>query len=302
MRYDLWLHHCLEVRRYKVPLFLLCATLSKDSLAFSWFFQHFFQFLYSTPARIYTAGIEETESFKKLLLQGDIVTAADTRFDRILAKVESSKVQPILPPSWKQEQDVIIVAGSTWKPDEDILLEGLRVVEKDMPKFRSEVCLRYVLVPHEPTEEAVQRLQASIPDSILFSDIEEAHLVEKRHIIVDSIGKLLSLYSEADAAYVGGGFGVGVHSVTEPAGYGVPLACGENIRKSRDARALKNLSALTITHNDRDIADWLISIVKNPSKRSDDGVIARQYIEGQTGWSATIGDEILATMRQSVRT
>jgi 3-deoxy-D-manno-octulosonic-acid transferase len=110
---------------------------------------------------------------------------------------------------------------------------------------------------------------------------------------MDSVGKLLRLYALADAAYIGGGFGQGVHSVAEPAGYGIPLASGANIGRARDAIALQSKGALTLIRTPDDAYKWLSTMLQSSETREKQGLIAHHYIHAGLGWSENIARVIL---------
>lgn len=294
VRYDIWPNVLAELQKQHIPALLICATLNPDSFLLSATLAAFTRRAYEFFTKIYTSGIDETERFiaHKLVAPEVLITAADTRFDRIMAQVQRAADNPVLPPSLFAPGNIVLVAGSTWEPDEDILLQAYdRLSEPHRSK------LRLILVPHEPNENTVTRLLARLPGSERLSVIETAVLrnsqPEFTHIIVDSIGKLLRLYGHAQGAYIGGGFGVGVHSVTEPAGYGVPLACGPAISKARDAIALHDRGALSVVHTADDATEWLTSLLSSPSIREKHGLVAREYLHTATGYSATIARDIL---------
>ena len=117
------------------------------------------------------------------------------------------------------------------------------------------------------------------------------------HILVDSIGKLLKLYDYADAAYIGGAFGAGVHSVTEPAGYGIPLATGIGMNNSPDAIMLKNLNALTVICSADDFYLWLERIINDKTTYNEMAEISREYIVSRLGSSEKIYDQMIIDMK-----
>ena len=130
---------------------------------------------------------------------------------------------PIIPKNIFEEDKLVLICGSTWKEDEDLIFLALKSLEL---AYKEKIAL--IIVPHEPTEEHIQRLQSIFHNSLLFSKLLELtkkfetdelrKIVGENAIIVNSIGKLLGLYSIADFVYIGGGFGAGFHSVTEAAG------------------------------------------------------------------------------------
>jgi 3-deoxy-D-manno-octulosonic-acid transferase len=293
VRYEIWRNYLEELSKRKIPTLLICATIpGKISNKPLGLLSPFYQSTYNFFDEIYTVGKTHTEYFESLGINSKIFTHSDTRFDRIVQNVESAKASPVLPPELISENDFILVAGSTWEFDEKIIIDGLKIYSDSSKN------IRLIFVPHEPTEQNLKRLQSQIPDSVLLSDIINEKNTSKKeiksnHIIVDSIGKLLKLYSHADCAYIGGAFGAGVHSVTEPAGYGIPLAAGTGIDNSPDAVELCKLGALDIINNAEDFAKWLKELIESDEIRKRKSEIAKDYVYKSTGTSGIIAERIL---------
>lgn len=296
-RYDVWWNMLTILQSRSVPTFLVCATLNEKSVLLRIALgRAYLRALYGLLTHIFTAGVGETAKFQVLGITTPLTTAADTRFDRIAAQVASQSTirsetaeRLGLGASFFADDDTVLVLGSSWKSDEDCVLEAMQRLEQPLKER-----LRLVIVPHEPTEVAVKRLRAVIPDSEVLSKFQGNSVEEDvRHIIVDSVGKLLRLYALADVAFIGGGFGAGVHSITEPAGYGLPLACGGNIGRARDAKALYEEGALSLIHNPEEMYAWLYGMLTSPETRKKQGTIAHRYIHAGLGWSEKIAEHII---------
>jgi len=150
--------------------------------------------------------------------------SGDTRFDRVASIAKNFKNIPIIE---KFRGNVpLLVAGSTWKPDEELLAEYINN-SRDA---------KFIIAPHEVSEANINRLlqMLKIP-SIRFSQIENAELDNFRVIVIDSIGLLSSVYRYGNAAYIGGGFGVGIHNILEAAVFGLPVIFGHNYSKFKEA-------------------------------------------------------------------
>jgi 3-deoxy-D-manno-octulosonic-acid transferase len=294
-RYDLWQNMLLALKSRSIPTILVAATLNEQSLLLRFNAgRTYLRGVYDLLTSIYTAGETETVKFERLGITTPIMTSADTRFDRIAAQVALAQKEGTqslgLSESFFAEDDVVLVLGSSWKPDEDCIVEAAHRLETSLQQR-----LRLIIVPHEPTEAAIARLRKLLPNSVCLSALQgnDTLLVPSQHIIVDSVGKLLRLYALADAAYIGGGFGQGVHSVAEPAGYGIPLASGANIGRARDAIALHSKGALTLIRTPDDAYQWLSTMLQSPEIREKQGLIAHHYIHAEIGWSERIARIIL---------
>jgi len=290
IRYEIWHNFLHEINKKKIPLLLVAATAPATKLKFE-FIKQFYSLNFSYFNIIYTVSQLEAKNFMSYELNNEIIALSDPRFDRIINSVKSELENPILSKEIFK-QYFTIVAGSSWDSDEDLLIKALERLNKDRFRF---LC---IFVPHEPTKEHVRKLNKKI-DSVLLSELEihqgNIHKIAKdlkgKHLIVDSIGKLLSLYSIADAAYIGGAFGAGVHSVTEPAGYSIPLACGPKMKNSPDAVILKKEEALTVLNSYQDAVRW-IEIISVESNRNSIGRIAGNYIQTNSGASDIIIEKI----------
>lgn len=286
IRYELWLNHLAELSKRQIPIYLFCATFPNSSF---WNYRGFHSALKNVLnyfTGIYTVSQHETNLFKKTGIDTPVHTSVDTRFDRIISVIEKSQKElPILPESYFQPDDIILVAGSTWQPDVDILIPALYELE------HQGYAIRMIIVPHEPTKEHIQAIENKLSSAVLLSEIM-SNRIEAKHIIVNSIGKLLKLYSYADIVYIGGGFGAGVHSTAEPAGYGVPLATGVNIKRSPDAQNLFELNALTCINSCNELIEWLMKMIDEKPERLKRGELAKNYVYKGLGGSKAAAEII----------
>lgn len=297
VRYDLWFNHLNELHKSGSKNYLICATMPSDSfyLKIS-LVRTYFKMCYDKFNRIFTVNQSHTDLIKSLGTIADIITSSDTRADRILSSVPYSINHKLLP-DYILHDCFTLVAGSTWQRDEEIIAEAVNEINKE--HFR----IRVIYTPHEPTVTNINRIKTLHSRvtllSTLINDINNFNNemilseLENSHIITDSIGKLLQLYANADFAYVGCGFGDGVHSVSEPAGYGIPIACGPNIFKMPDAVNLNNAGGLKIINNSRELKDWLLKMINDNDLRNNTGRIAEEYIKSTSGSSKIIAELIL---------
>jgi 3-deoxy-D-manno-octulosonic-acid transferase len=288
VRYDIWRNHLKELKRNNIPSFLINATFPSSRLLTSAIFLKQFTISnYELFSEIITINEDETKKFYSVNIHTPITSLSDTRFDRILKKVHNASEKPILQNDFFNDE-LVVVAGSCWEEDELLISKAINNLNKEKFNFR------VIFVPHEPTLKNLNKLQSLVPSSIYLSKIEESQItdLQENHIIVDSIGKLLKLYGNADLAYVGGAFGSGIHSVTEPAGYGLPIACGEDFSNSPDAVNLSKINGLKSLKDSFELEEWLInmSIKEN---RIETGKINRNYLTERQGASEIISDKIL---------
>ncbi|MBK6760568.1 MAG: hypothetical protein IPH85_08705 [Ignavibacteria bacterium] len=284
-RYDLWPHFISAASKRRIPIHVINATM--PSAGRSLVLRSWMRHVYSQVRTITAVSASHAEQLE-VFMRREIQYKPDTRRDRVLSKKKDVNDQF----SYLQREGIVtIVAGSTWPPDEVLLISALSTL-KDPD-------LRIVIVPHEPTEATLSRIEKAIPVTRLSAATSET----AGHIVVDSIGKLLGLYSIADAALVGGGHGVGVHSVTEPAGYFIPIACGPHIERSDEASTLQHGMALTVVTNVGDVVEWITDVVKNANALNIIKDELRTFILANTGasedYAAMILEEINVLQQRS---
>jgi 3-deoxy-D-manno-octulosonic-acid transferase len=291
-RTDIWWNYLKILHERGIPSVLVAARLNPSSiLVCTAFGREYLRMVYGYFTSIYSASSEETRAFEECGIA--CITAADPRLDRIAAEC-SQPAQNLIPDNFFSKQDFVLVVGSSWENDEQILLSAYKQLETALQQR-----LRLVIVPHEPHPAHIHRLLEQLPQSQTLSGVQalHSHIVPNKslppqHIIVDSVGNLLHLYQYANAAYVGGGFGAGVHSVAEAAGYGLALACAPAIKRSPDAQALNQQGALTLVRTSEELHTWLVKVMTQEQWRRECGQIAYKYVHSSLGWSSSIADKI----------
>ena len=297
VRYDLWLNTLTELSKIGSVNYLICATKPASSLFLkSSIAKNYLKLCFDNFQTIFTVGESHTEYISQYVTSSVVETLSDTRADRILNIVNLSNADKIIPDNIL-EGCVTFIAGSSWQKDEEIISEAVNEIN------RNRFIFRVIYAPHEPTKENIIRIENMHPKVIklsviineisIFDNEKVRHNLKDAHIVVDSIGKLLRLYANADLVYIGNGFGVSVHSTSEPAGYGVPIACGPNINKMPDAVALNKTGALTIIRNSNDFKIWLDKMIKDSDYRKNTGKLAEDFILSASGSSSKICEIII---------
>jgi 3-deoxy-D-manno-octulosonic-acid transferase len=231
-RYDLWRGMILEAERRGIPVMLIngtCPSAATTPVVGRW--------IADTYQRVqHISSVSRAEAARlKQVVGHTVALAPDTRIARVAQKAK--QVDPVIM-HWKRTDVTTLICASTWSDDDELLREALHSAA------RSD--LRLVIVPHEPSEATLQRIESLFPCQ-RWSAVRDSEPREG-NILVDMTGQLLSFYALADAAYVGGGFGAGVHSVMEPAAYGLALSCGPAIERSQVATELARTEALFVVH------------------------------------------------------
>ena len=233
-------------------------------------------------ARLEAVGAIDQDDADRLIDLGvrrDVIrVTGDTRYDQVWQRARRSDRQsPLLAPLVSDRPT--LVAGSTWPTDERILIPAFARARTLEPG------LRMIVAPHEPTSPHLASLETRAAGAGLRSSrLTASGEAEADVVIVDRVGVLGDLYGLADFAFVGGGFhGAGLHSVLEPAAFGVPVIFGPRTGGARDPELLIVRGGAVITATEGAMADRLVDWVRNSRARKDAGARAREVVEAGTG-------------------
>ena len=284
VRYDLWYNFIRCLHRKNIPIHLINSTYTiSKSLGKKFLGVKFYRLLLSRLTSIYCVNEYHKRKFDGLKLKIPTKIIPDTRYDRIISKVSQAKQNNLL----QIEKDKkVIVVGSSWRMDETLVTE---VVSKLKKKYN----LLVIYVPHEVDEKNKLSLKSKLQSHYLYSEFNRNNILDK-DLLVDEIGILLELYKYADIAYVGGGFGNGVHSVTEPAGYGVPIFCGkQHYKNSEDARKLVKSFGLIPISNSKELYTKISYLLDNETERVKIGKQNKKFVNDLCGSSQVVYDNLI---------
>ncbi len=272
VKYEFWPNLLRELKRKEIKTILVSGIFRKEQSFFQWYggwmrkslhtFDHFFV---------------QNDASKKLLQKigfTNTTLSGDTRFDRVYDVTQ----QNIDFDFAAQFTDKIttLIAGSTWQKDEELLVNYINNEAIEYQKF--------IIAPHNIHQQNIKKLKQDISKkTILFSEIKDAKLEQYQVLIIDTIGMLTQIYKYGDIAYVGGGFGAGIHNILEPATFGVPVIIGPNYQKFNEAVALVDLKACKVINNVSELNTELNSLFNQASERENKGQIASDYILKNTG-------------------
>jgi 3-deoxy-D-manno-octulosonic-acid transferase len=179
-----------------------------------------------------------------------------------------------------------IVVGSSWPKDEELLVNFINQTTEN---------IKFIIAPHNINSNQILELQKSITKkSILFSEKESKNIGEYDVFIIDTIGILTKIYSYADIAYVGGGFGNPcVHNLLEPATFGFPIVIGPNYSHFAEATALVNMEGCISIQNQNQLNEALDLLLQNEDERLEKGHVCSTFVQMNKGATQTIMNHIL---------
>lgn len=251
-RYDLWWNAAHILHNRGVPILLVNATFPSSKWTF--LLRSYYRCLYSTVSIIIARSQRHVRLFDQLGLRLPIVALPDTRIDQVAMIMEHSVGQTF---PFLDSVKLRLVLGSTWEHDEQCWQQAWRMLNPDERQK-----LQLIIVPHEPTSRHCQRLSRLFPEAMLLSRWDKENQFPLPSVIViDSVGLLAALYHHASAAYVGGGFDAGIHSLLEPALAGIPVACGPRHKRSEDAYEMLQAGVLTCIFTADDAIKWVKSLL-----------------------------------------
>ena len=281
IKYEHWYHYLKTLFINKIPVFLVAANFRSDQL----FFKPFGKW-YRNVLRLYTKIYVQEESSVKLLEKfniNNVTISGDTRFDRVyensLNAVEFPKVRAF------KNNKFVIIAGSTWEQDENILIEYINKSNKD---------LKFIIAPHVISESNIKRIESQIKvSSIRYSVFEESDAPNYTVLIIDNIGILSSLYQYGDIAYIGGGFNAGIHNTLEAVTFGLPVIFGPKYHKFREAiELLKQQLGFSIS-NYTDFESQADFLIEKPEVIFDINQKSKELIKSNSGATSKIISETI---------
>jgi len=270
IKYEFWPNILSVLKKNKTDTILVSGIFRENQIFFKFYgawmrkslqaFSHFFI---------------QNETSKKLLQNigfNNVTISGDTRFDRVYEITKQDNHVQFVEDFVQKKYT--LVAGSTWPKDEELLVNYINNYATEDEKF--------IIAPHHVDSKTIQDLQKIITKkTILFSDKQKDNSAQV--LIINTIGILTKIYYYADVAYVGGGFGVGIHNVLEPASFGIPLLIGPNFQKFQEAVELVKLKACKVVENKEDLNADLSTLFNDENYRFEQGKIIEIFIKKNIG-------------------
>ncbi len=278
VKYEFWPNLLKELKIRNIDTILISGIFRKDQAFFKWY-GSFMQKALSSFSYFFVQD-KLSETLLKSIRIEHVSTCGDTRFDRVYEITKQDNQLDFV--SKFKNNCYTLVAGSTWKEDEELLVNYINSSASEKEKF--------IIAPHNINEKEIQELKNSISKKVvLFSENGEKKLEAYQVFIIDTIGILTKVYSYADIAYVGGGYTKsGVHNVLEPATFGIPIIIGPNYSKFIEVKELVDREACFSVNNSQKLSVLLSSFFIDKIKRLETGSRALNYVINKTGATTKI--------------
>lgn len=281
---DLWPNLVLQTRKRGIPQVLIAARIAPDSeYRARWPLRGLYRGLYGGLGAI--AALTEHDRKRLMVLapnHPNLTVCGDPGIETVLARLKDAGDQPPAPDVLRTAGPRVI-AGSIWPEDEAHLIPVLKEALAAFPGLTA------ILVPHEPDERHLQQLESGLAgfSTARFSAVQSQQAQtagqSPRVVLVDSVGRLATLYPLATVAYVGGGFSTGVHNVAEPAAAGLPVMFGPRHAKSSVAQALLEDSGGVAVDGTDSLRQALFAFLQDEALRAERGAAAEQVVKSMVG-------------------
>jgi len=275
VKYEFWLNYLRQLKARGARTYVISSIFRRNSIFF-----RSYGFLWRQALDAFDRIFVQNEESRELLHGigfDNVIVAGDTRFDRVAAIAEAVKRIDAIE-TFKGDAPLFI-AGSTWKPDEEILMELIA----DNPR------IKFVIAPHEMDEARINRIMTqTCGRAVRYTHCDAQSLARSQVLILDTVGILASVYRYASWAYIGGGFGVGIHNTLEAATFALPIAFGPNYAKFKEARDMVALGAATKVESAEELKRWFAPLRDDSVLRAKVSSTAKDYTVKNQGATSLI--------------
>jgi 3-deoxy-D-manno-octulosonic-acid transferase len=272
IKYEFWPNYLNELKNQNIKTYLISGIFREKQSFFKWYGE-----FYRNALKTFDYFFVQNDSSKTLLQSigfNNVKVSGDTRFDRVVTILEKDNTLDFIA-AFKNNQPTIVI-GSSWPKDEELLINYIN---------NSAESVKFIIAPHNIKAEQIKNIKSQITkSSVLFSEKDTVDLSNYAVFIIDTIGILTKIYSYADIAYVGGGFGnPGVHNILEPATFGIPVVIGPNYSHFSEATALVNLEGCLTIQNQTQLNEAFDLLLQNEDERLEKGHICSTFVQMNKG-------------------
>ena len=281
IKYEYWPNYLHQLKLQHIPTYLISGVFRETQVFFCWYGG-----FYRKALKSFDYFFVQNQASKEILQSiglDNVMVSGDTRFDRVSdILLKDNRLDFI-----EQFKDnyLTVVIGSSWEKDENLIVNYINNCTKKV---------KFIIAPHNIKQEQVDKIKNQLTKKVvLFSKKNDKDLANYDVFIIDSIGILTKIYSYADIAYVGGGFGnPGVHNILEPATFGVPIVIGPNFSHFAEATDLVNLGGCLSISNQYQLNKTFDNLIENEKIRTEKGTICSTFVQTNKGPTAIIVNEI----------
>lgn len=276
IKYEFWYHYLTQLYKNNIKLILVSAIFRNEQVFFK-SYGGWYRKLLKCFTHLFVQDHPSVELLKSIGVI-NVTYAGDTRFDRVMQIASSSKNIDLVEQFSRNK--FCFVFGSTWPQDEDLLTKFINTSSDEYG---------FIIAPHEIHQSHINNLvQKLTVTCTLYSKAENTDLSNSKVLIIDNIGMLSSLYKYGKIAYIGGGFGAGIHNILEAAVYGMPVVFGPKYQKFREARELIAVRGAISISSFNELNEAFNSFIRDPKNLENTSATAKEYITQNLGATDTI--------------
>lgn len=297
IKYEFWPNYLKELKKQEIPTYLVSGIFREKQAFFKWYGG-----FYRDALKTFNHFFVQNDSSKQLIQSigfNNVTISGDTRFDRVVDILNRDNSLDFIEQFLSvraESRTTSIVIGSSWPKDEELLVNYIN---------QSSDQVKFIIAPHNIKQEQISNLKSLIKkETVLYSEYnneisrftrnDNEELKKAQIFIIDTIGILTKIYSYADIAYVGGGFGnPGVHNILEPATFGVPIIIGPNYSHFAEATALVHQEGCISIKNENELKLAFDSLLYNSDERNEKGHICETFVQMNKGATSKIVNHIL---------
>ena len=289
IKYEFWRNYIDVLSKKSIPIYSVSSIFRPGQIFFRWYGRKYARCL-RRITHFFVQNERSVELLRTIGVQDNVTIVGDTRFDRVIDIRNNARPLPLVEQFTRAKEDsnaapFVLIAGSSWQPDEDILLDYVN----------RHPDLRLVIAPHVVNDAHIQEIEQKLTTPALrYSQATLENVDDYRVLIIDGYGLLSSIYRYATVAYVGGGFGVGIHNVPEAAVYGIPVIIGPNHQRFAEAVALIANGGCKSIENAEDFSVIMDDFLENPAHIAQAGSAAGRYINQNAGATPVIYQHVFA--------
>lgn len=279
VKYEFWKNYLTELERRRIPVYSVSSIFRSGQLFFRWYGGTYRRIL-KCFTHLFVQNQESVELLKRIGITNTTIVG-DTRFDRVLEICRQARELPMV--ELFKGENLTMVAGSSWAPDEDIFI----------PYFNEHPDMKLIIAPHVISETHIEEIIHKLRRPVVrYSQITEDKARQADCMIIDCFGLLSSIYRYGEIAYIGGGFGVGIHNTLEAAVYGIPVIFGPNNQKFMEAQGLKQAQGGFEIHSPADFNPLMDKFRTDYGFLDKSGKKAGNYVRNNAGALEKIMNEV----------
>lgn len=268
-KYEFWHHYFRTLHDQQIPLIIISGIFRPDQAFFKWY-GNFYRNILGFVTHFFVQNVQSMELLQGINLN-NVSLSGDTRFDRVAENAQSPVSFPVIEEFCGNAP--VFIAGSTWPQDEQLLKELFPM----FPEWK------FIIAPHEINTAHLQELGKLMPQAVNYTDLGNGDK-NSQVLIINNIGILSSVYRYGKIAYIGGGFGTGIHNTLEAAAFGLPVIFGPEYDKFQEAKDLLALHAAISISSGNDLSAAFTKLQKDENTGNE----AKQYVLNKTGSTAQI--------------